>query len=301
MKTINYSFIIPHKNSYELLNRCLKSIPQRNDVQVIVVDDNSSCIDELQTLVTQYPTVELYLTTKDKGAGYARNVGLTKAKGKWLVFADADDFFNDGFDATLNKYINAEYDIIFFNSNSKFSENLQETETRNLYIKNGIKNKDIGMLKYGSTVVWAKFYKTDLIKQYNIRFDETIASNDVMFATKTSYHAQKVYIDDSCIYCSTVNLSSLSYKFTIPNLDSRFYVGLSRNSFLEKIGVTQYRTNILSNTIYYRLFGTKAFIRAMLRYVKLIPLKWQIKDLQRSIRQYIKHGNKRRSLINRNN
>ena len=38
---INYSFIIPHKNCPDLLQRCVDSIPERDDVQVIVVDDNS--------------------------------------------------------------------------------------------------------------------------------------------------------------------------------------------------------------------------------------------------------------------
>ena len=38
---INYSIIIPHKNIPQLLQRCLDSIPVRDDVQVIVVDDNS--------------------------------------------------------------------------------------------------------------------------------------------------------------------------------------------------------------------------------------------------------------------
>jgi len=37
----NYSFIIPHKNCPDLLQRCVDSIPERDDVQVIVVDDNS--------------------------------------------------------------------------------------------------------------------------------------------------------------------------------------------------------------------------------------------------------------------
>lgn len=39
---IVYSIIIPHKNIPDLLRRCLDSIPQRPDIQIIVVDDNSS-------------------------------------------------------------------------------------------------------------------------------------------------------------------------------------------------------------------------------------------------------------------
>ena len=42
MEGTNYSIIIPHKNIPQLLKRCLDSIPQRDDVQIIVVDDNSS-------------------------------------------------------------------------------------------------------------------------------------------------------------------------------------------------------------------------------------------------------------------
>ena len=40
-KMYKYSFIIPHKNCPELLWRCIQSIPERADVQIIVVDDNS--------------------------------------------------------------------------------------------------------------------------------------------------------------------------------------------------------------------------------------------------------------------
>ena len=39
---INYSIIIPHKNSPELLERCLNSIPERKDIEIIVVDDCSN-------------------------------------------------------------------------------------------------------------------------------------------------------------------------------------------------------------------------------------------------------------------
>ena len=43
MTIINYSIIIPHKNSTKLLQRCIDTIPYRKDIQVIIVDDNSDC------------------------------------------------------------------------------------------------------------------------------------------------------------------------------------------------------------------------------------------------------------------
>ena len=45
---VKYSIIIPHYNNPELLMRCLKSIPVSEDIQVIVVDDNSPNADTAQ-------------------------------------------------------------------------------------------------------------------------------------------------------------------------------------------------------------------------------------------------------------
>lgn len=45
MLSINFSIVIPHKSIPELLVRCLNSVPQRGDIQVIVVDDYSDGAD----------------------------------------------------------------------------------------------------------------------------------------------------------------------------------------------------------------------------------------------------------------
>lgn len=116
MARINYSFIIPHKNTPDLLQKCLDSIPRRDDVQIIVVDDNS---DEDKVDFSSFPglddpTVEVYLTKEGKGAGYARNVGLKHAVGKWLVFADADDFFTGKINLLLDNNTSSESDVVFF-------------------------------------------------------------------------------------------------------------------------------------------------------------------------------------------
>mgnify|MGYP003305656243 CR=1 FL=1 len=93
---INYSIIIPHKNIPLLLQRCLDSIPIRDDLEVIVVDDDSdpSLVDFDSFPGKDRKDVEIVLDKMGKGAGASRNIGLSRAKGKWVVFCDADDFFN---------------------------------------------------------------------------------------------------------------------------------------------------------------------------------------------------------------
>ena len=124
--TPTYSIIIPHKGIPDLLMRCLRSIPVSEDIQVIVVDDNSVGAD---TYLERYselsrPYLEFVRTTKGGGAGYARNVGLEHAKGKWLLFADADDFFVEDMHDIISSYVDSEADVIFFKNKAVLSENI---------------------------------------------------------------------------------------------------------------------------------------------------------------------------------
>lgn len=113
---IVYSIIIPHKNIPDLLRRCLDSIPQRPDIQIIVVDDNS-CSDKVD--FAHFPGreregVEIVYTREGLGAGYARNVGLRHAKGRWLLFADADDYFLPDFLEMADRYKDSDLELIVF-------------------------------------------------------------------------------------------------------------------------------------------------------------------------------------------
>ena len=111
------TFIIPHKNCPKLLNRCLDSIPRRDDVEILVVDDNSSpeIVDWNTFQFTNPKCITLIKDHTGKGAGHARNIGIEKAHGKWLLFADADDYYKDGFFDTILKYKDSDLNVIYFN------------------------------------------------------------------------------------------------------------------------------------------------------------------------------------------
>ena len=116
---INYSIIIPHKNIPDLLQRCLDSIPRRDDIQIIIVDDNSNPqkVDFENFPGLGDPCVEVYFTKEGKGAGYARNVGLKYAKGKWLFFADSDDTYTSSFSKFLTDSKDLVADVVYFKAN----------------------------------------------------------------------------------------------------------------------------------------------------------------------------------------
>ena len=199
---INYSFIIPHKNCPDLLRRCVDSIPQRDDIQIIVVDDNS---DEGKKPNLEQNDVEVILLDADrsKGAGRARNVGLEHAKGKWLLFADADDYYTDSLNQILDKYVNDETtDIVYLNA-SIFDETgtIKPFKTEKLienYLQNK-KNADL-FLRFDLWTPWSRMVKKHLVNGNNIRYDELPATNDKMFCLKCSYFAKIVKAEKEVLY-----------------------------------------------------------------------------------------------------
>ncbi|NCU28638.1 MAG: glycosyltransferase family 2 protein, partial [Candidatus Moranbacteria bacterium] len=88
------SIIIPHWQNASDLERLLASIPTKKGYEIIVVDDYSddNCFKKVVELHESY-NFTLLKNNGKKSAGTCRNIGLSHATGKWILFADADDFF----------------------------------------------------------------------------------------------------------------------------------------------------------------------------------------------------------------
>lgn len=202
MQNINFTFIIPHKNCPELLQRCIKSIPAREDVQIVVVDDNSDC--DLKPIVSRENTEVILLDVEhSKGAGRARNVGLEHAKGKWLLFADADDYYSDILDSFLDDYKDDDVtDIVYINA-SMIDENGKQTSTSiNRLINNYIKREAYSELelKYEFWTPWTRMVKKHIVDDNSIRFDEIPAANDKMFGLECGRYSENIQVCQNIIY-----------------------------------------------------------------------------------------------------
>lgn len=224
----NFTIVIPHKNIPSLLKRCLDSIPMRNDTQVIIIDDNSdaSVVDFSRFPGCNRKNVEIYFTKEGKGAGYARNIGIKHALGRWLLFADADDFFNYCIDEIFNEYIDSDYDVIFFDANCVDSITYkQRNKAKHLgqYINLSAHDsyKAEMYLRYLFGEPWCKMVRRDLIEQKNIRFDEINVHNDTKFSYLTGYYANKIAIDKRALYTYTVRNGSIS---DAPKQVWKFYI-----------------------------------------------------------------------------
>lgn len=217
---INYSIIIPHYNIPDLLKRCLVSIPQREDVQVIVVDDHSSqeSQTELKELEAQFPTFQFVYSERNGGGGVARNIGLQHARGKYVLFSDADDFFHECLNDVLDDYKDETCDIVFFNADSVDCDTLEpckpdraeKLQGQIAGYAEGRKGAEL-TLRYLFPEPWCKMIRREMIERVPIRFDATFVMNDYTFSYLAGYHAKTVRADVRKLYCVTYRQSSVWY------------------------------------------------------------------------------------------
>ncbi len=237
-----FSIIIPHRNIPHLLQRCLNSIPEREDVQIIVVDDNSDAnLVDFETFPgVNRNNVELIFSKETKGAGNARNVGLSKAKGKWVLFIDADDYFNYCFNDILDEYKCLNYDLMFFSANSVNSEtyeNASRAKHLRNYIRmyfNGETEKALTLLRYKFGEPWSKIIKRSLIESNKILFDETLIHNDTTFSYLVGHYSSSISVDKRCLCCNTERNSSVSVLIDDKRELTRIYVFARASLFYKK-------------------------------------------------------------------
>lgn len=189
------SLIVPIYNSSKYLKRCLDSLVNQtlNDIEIIIVNDGSK--DKSEEIIKEYSLKNdniIYIKNKEnKGIGYSRNKGISYASGEYIGFVDSDDYVSldmynhyynfakkNNLDLTTghyykvnNKNINIFYNNYFDFSNYKLNPNL-------IYLL------DLGPCN--------KLYKTNIIKEYNINFEEKLKFEDAPFILKYLYHAKMI-------------------------------------------------------------------------------------------------------------
>lgn len=137
------SVIIPVYSQEELVIRALESIPNRKDMEIIVIDDAS--IDNTWNNLLEYrknnleeKNIVLLYNEDNKGVGYTVNKGYDAASGEYVVLLGSDDYFTDKFEESLNELDGT--DLIYFN--------LEDNDGNIWEINKDNKDKYVGSVKF---------------------------------------------------------------------------------------------------------------------------------------------------------
>lgn len=239
---VKVSIIIPHYNSSNLLRRLLKSIPENDAIEIIVVDDKSNMfLDELRDCQRDFPYVKFFVNdTKNKGAGVSRNIGIEKSSGEWLLFADADDYFiPEMFDLILKQTNSKDVDIIYFNPTS-INQN-GKTGKRHIEFSNYLlkfakekNSNNLNNLKYRFTPPWSKLIRKNIVIENAIHFGGGRCAEDVMFSCESAYYAKNIKVCCESIYCITESENSMTASADEDKNMTFSMVMIERYDFLKK-------------------------------------------------------------------
>ena len=211
------SIIIPTYNSEKYIDRCIESIihNKSEDYEIIIVDDGS--MDNTRAKLKKYKNVR-YFYQENAGPSAARNLGIEKAKGKYIMFCDSDDKYEEGIIDYYKKYLlDDNYDFIIFGrkdfdngsiiNTCNYLKDIKIYDNKYLYL-----NNDFSKGKSAFSVV-NKIYRTSIIKNNNIMFDESIKySEDLKFNLYYLKYVNMHIVEDfSKSYIRYCNAGSLIY------------------------------------------------------------------------------------------
>ncbi len=200
------SIIVPVYNVEKYLERCIKSLQNQSltDLEIILVDDASTdASPEMCDKLAQADARIKVIHKKNEGAGLARNAALKIATGKYIGFADSDDFVaQDMYETLYNKAESYNADLVmsgvlfvdgnmfskkgdcerktYFDTDTQF-----ETEEALKELRMGIVGAtpaDADDSKYGMSI-WKNLFRHDVIKENNLVFqsEREMLSEDALF------------------------------------------------------------------------------------------------------------------------
>lgn len=221
-RSVILSVVSPVYNGAKYLEPFLQSVLQQSfpHFELSMVDDGStdSSIEIIKSYQKKDSRIHL-IGQNHKGAGSARNFGLSQAKGQYIIFLDCDDWFNDDFFKTMIDRIEVDQsdiavcEFFIYNQQTGETEKFVIPETGNQKIERTNLVFDIF-----APNPWTKLYRVSFLKQNQLLFQEIPSCNDWSFAYTSLACAEKIsVIREPLVYYrtkTTTSISSYRYKRT---------------------------------------------------------------------------------------
>ena len=211
------SIILPIYNVEKYLERCLNSIKRQTlqKFELIIVDDKStdSSLKIAQDFAKTDPRVTVYANSSNLGQGRSRNIGISKAKGKYIAFIDGDDFISDDFLQGLHCVaLKNDSDIVSTSCVQRYpSLSIKQTGHSIGEIKSF---SDKASIILATGIIWNKIYRRIFLLHEKILFPEISSyGEDNYFTALTIIKAKRIDAINTATYFYQENPeSTTSYK-----------------------------------------------------------------------------------------
>jgi CDP-glycerol glycerophosphotransferase (TagB/SpsB family)/glycosyltransferase involved in cell wall biosynthesis len=183
------SIVMPVYNVERYLRACLDSVIAQTlqDMEVIIVNDGSkdSSLSILEEYQGKYPELMKVFTTENHGVSHARNYGMSKASGDYILFVDSDDYIEaDMCEKLYRKAVTDGNDIVICGRYNVYErEHIGEFQREAVETNLISQNFELSVNKFEfahiSPFPWDKLFKRELLQ--GMTFPEKMRFEDLVF------------------------------------------------------------------------------------------------------------------------
>lgn len=179
------------------------------DLEILLIDNGSK--DQSGQICEDYATQFSNITAyhiPNKGVGSARNFGLSKAKGEFICFVDADDYLVGNLFSDVESQLDSQLDLLVFSYYNSIEKNLSEIDrSAKILPTEGKKDKSDFIALFQELwltdmmyTVWNKIYRKEFLEEHQIVFESYELGEDVRFNLNVYQHVNAVLLVKSCYY-----------------------------------------------------------------------------------------------------
>lgn len=263
------SIVVPVYNGEKFLPQMMESVCGQTlkNIEIICVDDGST--DRTWEILQKFRERDsrvLPIRQEHTNAGAARNTGMQKAKGEYLAFWDADDFFAEkALERMYGKARKKEadlcvcsvYEVDWYGGKEHIFEAEPYLRQGMLPEKDPFDKYDIpeSIFNFSTNVLWNKLFRRRFVLDRAIQFQSISQANDTAFVMFALFLAKKItHVKDWLVYHRTYNKDSITgqssdtvydpyeaYAYTLRRLKEQKNFGYFRKSYLNRAAKGMFR------------------------------------------------------------
>lgn len=211
------SIIVPVYNAAEYVGKCLESVALQDykNIEIIVVEDGSDdeSPDVCKEYARRYDNIKVY-HDKCGTAGAARNYGMSKADGDYVMFVDADDYLTDNCVVSELTKKMENVDIVVGNYQRLWKNRLLDASKNSGFAGLNMNSVDFAFGGFFSTgtlsYAWAKLYRKSFLDSNKIEFGDYRYAEDKIYNYFCYIAGARYAFIDKKIYVYRRNEQSVS-------------------------------------------------------------------------------------------